>query len=138
MNATVPCSPLKETSGLVYFPRMVEKIRLHAQQQLRSDLHENLGKGMDGTLCSLLRLDYEALKTRVLQSGSDEEILAWVEAQTRALTDTDKLVWKHYLTKLGWSDHLSDRLVQRKAESGFADRADIQTMVQYIDADEGR
>ncbi len=138
MIADVPCSPSAETGGLVYFPRMLKKIRLHAQGHLREDLRENLGKGIDGTLCSFLRISYDELKTRTLAGGSDEEILAWCAAQVRDINETDKLVWRAYALKLGWSDHLSHRLIERKAESNLADRDDIQTMAQYIDADEGR
>ena len=43
--ATLPCSPLDETAGLKYFPRMLGKIRLHAASKLWEDLHANLGKG---------------------------------------------------------------------------------------------
>jgi hypothetical protein len=48
--ATLPCSPLDETAGLKYFPRMLGKIRLHAAGKLWEDLHANLGKGSDGAL----------------------------------------------------------------------------------------
>ena len=136
--ATLPCSPLEETSGLKYFPRMIGKIRLHAAGKLWEDLHANLGKGSDGALLALMRIDYEALKQRVLAGGTDEEILQWCEQQTRPLNATDKLVWNHYVTTLGWNDHISAILVNRKAESRLAHRDDIQTIAHYIDVDEGR
>ena len=136
--ATLPCSPVDETAGLKYFPRMIGKIRLHAAGKLWEDLHANLGKGSDGALLALMRIDYEALKQRVLQGGTDEEILQWCEQQTRPLNATDKLVWNHYVTTLGWNDHVSATLAKRKVESGLADRDDIQTIAHYIDVDEGR
>ena len=55
-----------------------------------------------------------------------------------SLNATDKLVWNHYVTTLGWNDHISAILVKRKAESGLAHRDDIQTIAHYIDVDEGR
>jgi gluconokinase len=137
-TSQVPCSPTIAVADVVYFPRMVEKIRLHAQGVLRPDLHENLGTGVDGWLCGFLRVNYDDLKARVLQGGTDEELLAWCEQRSRPLNDTDKLLWRTFALKLGWNDRLTPRLEQRKAESGFTDRADIQTMAQYIDADEGR
>ena len=136
--ATLPCSPLDETAGLKYFPRMLGKIRLHAQGKLWDELHANLGKGSDGSCVAFLHVGYEDLKARVLQGGTDEEILQWCEQQTRLLNATDKLVWNHYVTTLGWNDHISAILVKRKAESGLADRDDIQTIAHYIDVDEGR
>ena len=38
----------------------------------------------------------------------------------------------------GFRDNLAERLKARKAESGFENREDIVTFMDYIDADEGR
>ena len=136
--STVPCSPFDETGGLKYFPRMLAKIRLHAQGKLWEDLHANLGKGQDGWCAEFLHVNYEDLRARVLQGGTDEEILQWCQEQGRPLNDTDIFVWNAFATKLGWNDRVSAILTKRKAESGLAHRDDIQTMAHYIDADEGR
>jgi gluconokinase len=137
-NDMVPCSPSAAVSDTLYFPRMVEKIRLHAAGRLRADLHENLGSGMDAWMCAFLRVDYAALREQVLKGDSDEVLLAWCEAQSRPLNEQDKTVWRNFILKLGWKDRLTPVLERRKQESGFAHRDDIQTMAQYIDADEGR
>ncbi|HCN27638.1 MAG TPA: DUF5069 domain-containing protein [Verrucomicrobiales bacterium] len=136
--STLPCSPLDETAGLKYFPRMTAKIRLHAQGRLWEDLHANLGKGSDGALAGFLHVDYEDIKARVLQGGSDEEILEWCQERSRPLNDTDRLVWNHYVQTLGWNDHISAILAKRKADGGLERRDDIQTIAHYIDVDEGR
>ena len=39
---TYPKSPKEMTGGMMYFPRMLDKIRLHAQAELHEDYHENL------------------------------------------------------------------------------------------------
>lgn len=136
--ATLPCSPLDETAGLKYFPRMLGKIRLHAAGQLWEDLHANLGKGSDGALVDFLHINYDELKARVLQGGTDEEILRWCEERSRAINDTEKLIWNHYVKTLGWNDHITAILAKRKADGGLGDRDDIQTIAHYIDVDEGR
>lgn len=136
--ATLPCSPLDETAGLKYFPRMTGKIRLHAAGKLWTELHANLGKGSDAALADFLHVNHDDLKARVLQGGADEEILRWCQQQGRALNDNEKLIWNHYVTTLGWNDHIAAILVKRKADGGLADRDDIQTMAHYIDVDEGR
>lgn len=135
---SLPCGLLNEINGLVYFPRMLMKIRLQAEERLWEELRENLGKGADGWCCGFLHVSYDDLKARVLEGGSDEEILAWCEAHGRALNETDKLVWSAFISKLGWKDHVSAVLEKRKADSGLADRNDIETMPHYIDVDEGR
>jgi len=136
--ASLPCGMLDETAGLKYFPRMIGKIRLLEQGLLWDELHDNLGKGADGWLTGFLHLDYEALRARVLDGGSDEEILAWCEANGRPLNDSDRLVWNAFISKLGWNDHISATLEKRKAEGGLADREDIRTIPDYVDVDEGR
>jgi gluconokinase len=136
--ATLPCSPLAETCGLAYFPRMLGKIRLHAAGRLWEDLLANLGSGSDAACAGFLHVDYGALRDRVLQGGSDEDILDWCQSHGRPLNDTDKRVWNHYVRKLGWNDHVSPILERRKEEGGLRDRDDILTIAHYIDVDEGR
>jgi len=134
----LPCSPLDDVAGLRYFPRMLAKIRLHARGQLWEELHANLGKGSDGTCTAFLHVSYEDLKARVLEGGTDLEILSWCQEHGRPLNDTDKLVWSGFYAKLGWNDHHTAMLEKRKAEAGISHRDDIQTMGHFIDVDEGR
>jgi len=136
--STLPCGPLDEAAGLIYFPRMLAKIRLHAEGRLWEDLCHNLGKGMDAWCSGFLHVSYDDLKARVLLGGSDAEILAWCEEHGRPLNDSDRLVWNAFASKLGWNDHVSAILRKRKGEAGLGERDDIQTMPHYIDVDEGR
>lgn len=135
---TLPCSPLAETDGLMYFPRMTGKIRLEAAGLLWSELQENLRKGSDARCCGFLHVEYDKLKSRTLAGGSDIEILAWCQDHGRPLNETDRLVWNAYYSKLGWNDQTTPMLDRRKEESGLTERGDIQTMGHYIDVDEGR
>jgi hypothetical protein len=43
-----PRSAYDLTGGIVYFGRMLDKIRLHAADRLREDFHANLGVSFDG------------------------------------------------------------------------------------------
>lgn len=131
-------SPQDMVNGLVYFGRMLDKIRLHKEGKLPPDYIENLGDGFDLRCCKLLKLPYETIKKRTLEGGSDEEILAWAEKTGRALDAEDKEVWNDFMRKRGWNDAAHERLVFRLKEAGVPDRTDIQTMFDYIDFDEGR
>ena len=84
-----PKSPSEMVGGLRYFGRMLDKIRLHARGDLHSDYHANLGhrKALDGVTCNFLRIDYEQLRQRVLEGGSDEEILEWCYQKGRRLNE---------------------------------------------------
>lgn len=131
-------SPSEKVGGLFYFGRMLDKIRLHAKGQLPSDYHANLGKGFDEKCVRFLRANYDELAERVKKGGTDEEILQWCFGVGRRPSDDDLNVWNEFMRKRGWNDEVSETLKRRKAEAGMTDRSDIQTMFQFIDADEGR
>jgi Domain of unknown function (DUF5069) len=126
---------------LVYFGRMLDKIRLHAAGRLPASHVANLGEGQpfwfDTRCCRFLGVSYETLKARVLEGGSDEEILAWVEARGPRRSDDDCVVWNRFMTKLGWRDDRSAKLRERIAEFGFSGRP-IETIFDLIEYDEGR
>ena len=135
---SAPLSAYQETLGMIYFARMLDKIRLHAAGKLREDFCDNLGSGFDSRCVNFLRVDYQALVTRVLQGGGDEEILNWCFENGRELSEGDIFIWNQYLSKVGWNDSLSETLLRRKKESGLEGRGEIQTMLEYFDYDEGR
>ena len=135
-----PKSAAEEISGLRYFARMLDKIRLHARGELHSDYHKNLGypQAADGALCNFLRVNYEDLRQRVLEGGSDEEVLAWCYQKGRRLNEGDIFVWNNFASKIGWRDWAAPTLQRRKKELGIADRDDIQTIGDLFDYEEGR
>jgi len=124
----------------MYFPRMLDKIRLFAGGELREDCHANLGLAnrADGLCCHYLRVTYEALKQRVAAGGTDEEILEWCFANGRRLDATDILIWNEFIRKRGWNDEASGRLAAWKQESGHTHRADLTNIPDYTDVLEGR
>jgi gluconokinase len=138
MNVPDLRSPSATLGGIAYLPRMLDKIRLHAAGQLPADYQPNLGTGFDGRALSFLWIEYPALVERVKAGGSDQEILEWAFTQGRRPSAEEIEIWNEFMRKRGWCDEASERLAQRKAESGFTDRGDIQTFFDYIDADEGR
>ncbi|MEM8955266.1 MAG: DUF5069 domain-containing protein [Verrucomicrobiota bacterium] len=133
-----PISAYEETLGMRYFARMLDKIRKYDVGELREDFHENLGKSLDGRCVSYLRVDYAEVVERTLSGGSDEEILEWCFERGRALDENDVLIWNQFSSKLGFRDHVSEVLEERKRESHLEDRDDIVTMFDYFEADEGR
>lgn len=136
----VPLSAYEKVGGMYYFARMLDKIRLHARSELHTDYHVNLGgkRTADGFCCGFLRVDYTELKDRVLQGGTDLEILHWCFEKGRKLDATDLMIWNEFARKLGWNDPASPILEKYKAESGLADRRDVATMMDYFEVDEGR
>ena len=122
---------------LVYFGRMLDKIRLHATGELPQDYHNNLGIGFDGRCCSFLGVDYPALKARVLAGGSDVEILAWCHQHGGARTDDQCNIWNRFLMKIGWRDDRTAALRQRIVDTGLAGKP-IETFFDLNEFDEER
>jgi len=131
-------SPREKVGGLFYFGRMLDKIRLHAKGELPPDYHANLGKGFDEKCVKFLRINYDRLVERVKQDRADEEILRWCFQNGRRPGEDDIYVWNEFMRKRGWNDEVSKILRRRKQEAGMAERSDIETSFQFIDADEGR
>ena len=131
-------SPSVKVGGIVYFGRMLEKIRANARGELSADYQPNLGKGFDKLCVRFLNLIYGELVERVKAGGSDEEILEWCFAKGRRLSNDEIHVWNEFMRKCGWNDALTEKLIFRKQEAGMTERDDIQTMFEFIDADEGR
>jgi gluconokinase len=138
--STYPKSPKETTKGMMYFPRMLDKIRLHARGELHEDYHSNLGapRTLDGACCNFLRINYADLRERVLQGGNDGDILEWCFENGRRLNEGDLFVWNGFASKLGWRDSFATRLEERKKEHGITDRTDILTIPDLMDFDEGR
>jgi gluconokinase len=133
-----PRSPKDTVGGIVYFGRLIDKIRLMAAGELHPELHANLGKGFDERAVSFLGVDYEALRESVGLGGTDGEVLEWCFQNGTRPTEEQIEVWNGFMLKRGWNDEMTEILVRRKKESGFEGREDMQTLFQYIDADEGR
>jgi Domain of unknown function (DUF5069) len=138
--STYPKSPKEMTGGMMWFPRMLDKIRMQARGELGEDYHLRLGKtrAADGMCLDFLRVNYSDLRDRVLSGGSDEEILDWCYEKGRRLNEGDLRVWNGFISKLGWNDFATPILEKHKEEGDVSHRTDIVTMLELIDLDEGR
>jgi hypothetical protein len=130
-------SNYQKIGRLVYFGRMLDKIRLHAAGQLPADYVSNLSKGFDLRCCNFLRVPYATLLARTLTGGTDEEILAWAFATGGARTDEECLAWNSFLMKRGWRDDGSAMLQTRIKEFGLEGKP-IETFFDLNEFDEGR
>jgi hypothetical protein len=133
-----PRSPKEKVGGIVYFGRMIDKIRLLAEGTLHPELHANIGKGFDERITTFLGLDHGVVAARVREGGDDSSVLEWCFEKGKRPTEEQIEIWNAFMEKRGWRDELAETLERRKKESGFTGRDDIQTMFEYIDADEGR
>ncbi len=133
-----PRSAFDSVGGLIYFPRMLDKIRLQAAGDLPPEYQEYMTKGFNQRCVNFLQVSYPQLVERVLQGGTDEQILEWCYERGRRLTEIDLQVWNAFASKRGLKDESSEVLEKFKAESGLGDRKDIETFFHYYDVDEKR
>ena len=131
-------SPAAKVGGIVYFGRMLDKIRAHSRGALPAEYQANLGAGFDESCVSFLHVEYSKLAELARQGASDEEILQWCFQNGRKPTDEEVHIWNTFMRKRGWNDEISDTLIRRKKEAGMAGRSEVRTMFEFIDADEGR
>lgn len=135
-----PCSDYRETRGVIYFARMIDKIRLQAEGRLPAGYFLGVDDPtfFDARCTRFLGVDYQEMATRVLQGGSDEELLDWCFAKGRKPSDEEILFFNSFLSKRGWRDESSHELQAAKQELGWGGRDDIHTWVDLHDAEEGR
>lgn len=133
-----PRSPYDTVGGIVYFGRMLDKIRLHAVGQLPPDYHANLGGGFDKRCLDFLHVPYADVAARVREGLGDDAVLQWCFLHGRRPSAEEIEVWNGFMQKRGWRDAGAERLAQRKQEAGWSDRHEIATLFDYLDADEGR
>jgi hypothetical protein len=135
-------SPFDQVNGLVYFGRMLDKIRLAAAGKLPEGWQAARGTTMKGSFdwrcCLFLKIDYAALEAETLKGEkTDAELLEWVFDHGRQPDDQEIEVWNAFMTKRGWRDAGTQRLNERLAEIGLPPGT-VQTMFEFIDLDEGR
>jgi hypothetical protein len=135
-----PVSDYHETKGLIYFARMLDKIRLNAQGRLAPGYFLGVDDPtfFDARCTRFLGVDYQELAVRTLQGGSDEEILEWCFERGRRPSEEEILIWNAFISKRGWRDEASAELQAAKERLGWEGRDDIQTWVDLHEAEEGR
>jgi len=136
-----PCSDHIKTKGLIYFARMLDKIRLKARGELPPDYFTGVDEDptmFDARCTRFLRINYDDVVERTLKGGSDEEILEWCFERGRRPNEEEIEIWNAFILKRGWRDAGSEELAASKKKASFGNRDDIQTWVDLHDAEEGR
>lgn len=125
-------------AGWTYLPRFVDKIRLHLAGKLHPDYQENFTEGFDGRWLKAAGVSAEQFIEVVKNSITDGEVCDWV-CQNVKKSDGEKAALRDFILNRGRDDEaVAARLKMRKEQIGLAARDDIQTFVDFIDADEKR
>lgn len=133
-------SAYSKIRGIVYFPRMIQKIQLNETGHLPEDYLPYLGKGFDARCCQFLKVKYEDVVDHVKLGETPEQILEWCFNNGRNPNEEEILVWNEFMIKRGWrdSDQSPTAFSRYKEKYGYPDRPDILTYFDFFEVDEGR
>lgn len=138
-----PRSPKILLGGMAHLPRLIDKIRLRNAGHIAD--YNYITTGFDKRLLDLLQIKGEDLERRVLQGGTDEELLAWVKANRRSLTDEELRKWNDRILYGGPEDDAAlqrfhARLAEVATKRGISVEAlpDVTAWSDVIELDEGR
>lgn len=139
MKTESPCSDYVEVRGVVFFARMLHKIRLKNAGRLSEDYGVGVTNptSFDARFCRYWGVDFDRITALVLAGKSNEEVFDTL-FEGRYLNPEHVLCWNSFIVKRGWRDGVAEELEREKQASGLGDRGDIQTFVDFHDVDEGR
>jgi len=130
-----------EKLGRYILPRIIDKVRLHAQGLLPAAYHRTLLKGgftLDGQFLAWAGLDGNQLRQTILMEESDDAVLAWVESESVKKTEIEHEQWRKTLQSYRLSSMLARRF--RKQYPEIPSHVDLTavSLFDLIDMDEGR
>ena len=141
-SAAIPLrSPRATLEGYVILPRLIDKVRLHAQGTLAPAYVAQLlapEPALDGRFLAFTRLDAEALRRAILSVATDDDVLAWVERHACPRSDAEKHAWAASIDAYRPD---AERVTRRQASyPAVAARFDVGAISVFdlIDLDEGR
>lgn len=134
-----PRSPRETMAGWMHLPRYIDKIRLHLAGKLHPDYQPNLGQGFDGKWCAAAGVTHAQMVEVVKNSITDGQVCDWVRQQA-GKSPAEKAAHRAAMLDYPKADDqpMQERLKLRKEQGGLGQRDDIQSFVDFIDADEKR
>jgi len=134
-----PRSPRETMCGWMHLPRFIDKIRLHLAGELHTDYQPNLCKGFDGLWLETAGVQAEEFIEVVRNSITDGQVCDWVRQHAQK-PESVKAAHRERMLHYPRKDdaEMQARLRMRKEQAGLANRDDIQSFVDFIDADEKR
>ena len=142
-NQPYPRSPKAFLGGIAHLGRFIDKIRLRNAGQIPD--YNYITVGFDKYLIDFLQIDPKTFEQRVLAGGTDEELLVWVKANSRKLSDQEIARWSQGLLASGPKDDAAHQRFQGRLQDIATKRGvtvstlpPITTWADVIELDEGR
>jgi Domain of unknown function (DUF5069) len=142
-NQQYPRSPKVLLGGIAHLGRFIDKIRLRNAGKIQD--YNYITVGFDKYLVDFLQIDPKSFEQRVLSGGTDEELLAWVKANSRKPSDQEISQWSQGLLSSGPKDEAARQRFQGRLDEVAKKRAvpvsslpPVSTWADVIELDEGR
>jgi hypothetical protein len=129
--------------GIAHLRRFIDKIRLRHAGKIPD--YNYITVGFDKYLVDFLQIDPKAFEQRVLAGGTDEELLAWVKANSRNPSGQEIAQWSQGLLTSGPKDDAARERFQGRLQDIATKRGvpvsslpPVSTWADVIELDEGR
>lgn len=138
-----PRSPKVLLGGIAHLARFIDKIRMRNAGLIQD--YNYITVGFDKHLIDFLRIDPKAFESRVLAGGSDEELLAWLQAHSERRTAEEIAQWNQILLSSRPKDDAARQRFQGRLQEIAAKRGvsasslpSVSTWAEVIELDENR
>jgi hypothetical protein len=138
-----PRSPKALLGGIAHLGRFIDKIRLRNAGKIQD--YNYITVGFDKYLVDFLQIDPKAFEQRVLAGGTDEDLLAWVKANSRKPSEQEITQWSQGLLSSGPKDDAARQRFQGRLQAIATKRGvvisslpPIHTWADVIELDEER
>jgi hypothetical protein len=109
-----PRSPKALLGGIAHLRRFIDKIRLRNEGKIQD--YNYITVGFDKHLIDFLQIDPKSFEQRVLAGGTDEELFAWVRANSRKLSEQEIAQWSQGLLSSGPKDDAARQRFQGRLQ----------------------
>ena len=140
---TYPRSPRMLVGGIAHLARFIDKIRLRNAGYIQD--YNYITMGFDKHLIEFLKIDPQAFEARVLAGGSDQELLAWIQANGRLSSPEEISQWNDILLSSGPKDDAARQRFHGRLHDIAAKRGvtvsslpSVSTWAEVIELDEER
>ena len=82
-----PRSPKALLGGIAHLGRFIDKIRLRHEGKIQD--YNYITTGFDKHLADFLQINPKTFEQRVLSGGTDEDLLAWIVANGKKVTEAE-------------------------------------------------
>jgi len=113
-----PKSAYIKTRDIVFFARMLDKMRMDLAGELAEEYQEKMRtpRCYNSRCLGFLGVEYDDVFALVQQGKGDEEIIDWCFANGRQPNEEEIEVWNQFMEKKGWRDEESEQLEDYKAD----------------------